>query len=114
MKAPILASSHHDLSKQYGCAASMTIVDTVICGIPHRLRRFWREDCATTGKVEMYTICPGEEGKGVTAEDWLGHADPKTHHGRQAIAAVLRAAAERAGDLLGQDMSKRFQLLELF
>lgn len=106
-------NKHIDLSGQYGCAATMTVVDTTICGIPHRLRRFWREDLPTSGKVEMYTMCPGEDHSSVTAEDWLGYAIPGTKHGDQAIQAIRQAIEGRAGDLLAREQAARFAGIEL-
>jgi hypothetical protein len=106
-------NKHIDLSAQYGCKATMTVVDTVIMGIPHRLRRFWREDLPTSGKVEMYTMCPGEDHSSVTAEDWLGYAVAGTKQGDAAIKAVRQVIEGRAEDLLGREQAARYAAIEM-
>lgn len=111
--ANLPAPKHINLAHQYGCAATMTVVYIVIFGIPHCLRRFWREDMPESGKVEMYTLCPGTVNPNAFDEQWLGYADPTTRHGAMAIVAMRAAREARSADELGADMSARYAMMEM-
>lgn len=58
-----IASSHVCLSHQYGCRTYMTVVTFVFAGIVHRARRFFRADCASTGRIELYTEASSAAGR---------------------------------------------------
>lgn len=85
----------------------------------HRARRFFREDLADTGRIELYTIerYPGPEAtsmtelgwyEATTSEDWLGYAPEGSE-------IEGRAAAElaQAGSLVAAAQEERFAAIEL-
>jgi len=123
-----LVPTHHDLRRQYDCAATMTVATFVVHGVAHRARRFWREDMPTSGKIELYTLSPypGEEStslteygwySGTTCEDFLRYVDRDNPSAVDdiAIAAIRGAIAQRAylNAELERDQEARFGLLEL-
>jgi hypothetical protein len=96
-------SSHHDLSRQYGCHASMTVATFVLCGIVHRARRLFRADLPGTGKIEVYTIQPYQAGghltefgwySATTNEDFFCYATPNGTSKLDRAAAMAIAMAE--------------------
>lgn len=120
------ADTHNDLTAQYGCTASMTVVTFVAHNVVHRARRFFREDLPESGKVEIYTIAsyPGAEYTmstelgwyaSTTNEDWMRYADKRNPSAVDAVALERIAAAQSATfvSTMGADQSERFALIEL-
>lgn len=122
----VLDTSHRDLRHQYGCAATLTTIVFFVCGVAHVARRFWREDMGITGKIELYTHEPYPGFAYTTmsrlgwytssvGEDFLRYvaATATDAVGRLAYQLVQDHAAQRAGDLLGEESAARFAAMEL-
>lgn len=75
-----------DLSGQYDCAASQTVLDFAIGSEWFRARRFCRADLASTGKVEIYRIA-GDDAS-VFSEEFCGYANPAHTSDRAIIRAI--------------------------
>ncbi len=127
MSTRIPAPMHNDLSRQYGCAATMTVVTFLVHGMLHRARRFWREDMPTSGKVEIYSLEPWA-GQWTTmtefgwydsamCEDWLRYAsdDVSNTVDSMATACIQLAIANvsAVGNMIDAAQSERFAMMEM-
>ena len=109
-KTTLRPATDRDLSHQYGCPASHTVVEFVIYGITHRAIRFWRADMPReTGRIEIYTICPTVADTTFAPTDFLCYADDArcASHVARIAAAMIEAARS------GADAAARGVLLEM-
>jgi hypothetical protein len=102
-----------DLSDQYGGPAHMAVATFKAHGVTHIARRLWRSDYLKSGKIELYTICPGEEHLGVFAEDFFRYVNEETptRVDLQAMAAI--AAIDQSYGSLHVESAARASAIEL-
>jgi hypothetical protein len=108
-----------DLSRRYGCAATMTVAYFVYAGIVHVARRLWRQDLSGTGKIELYTVSPDRvhaDSISSFSEDWLGYVDE--FNPSRAHLAAMEAVAAVAGSTytvhsLAASQAARYAQIEL-
>lgn len=100
---------HSDISRQYGCPATLTSAAFEAHGILHVARRLYRSDLPTSGKIELYTVEPG-----TTTEDFFRYVNEfePSKVDIQAIAAI-KAADPTYATPPAFDFVQRVSLLEL-
>lgn len=96
-------NGHVNLSRQYGCPATLTSASFMHKGMEHVARRFFRADMPETGRIEIYTI--DHDG----LEDFLRYA---TDVGGSQLDTAARLAVSFAASPR-EDMRARFALLEM-
>lgn len=103
-----------DLSDQYGGPAHMAVATFTAHGIVHRARRLWRSDYLKTGKIELYTICPGENPDSTFSEDFFRHVDEVNPNRVDVQAMVAIAAVDPSYGSLHVESAARAAALELW
>lgn len=115
-------STHFDLSRNYGCPATMTVVTFRTKGAIIRARRFWRADMPETGKIEMYTLEPtntyssGHNPADTTfaTEDFLRYANTENPSRDEAIAIkLIQNEITHSVTLIPADTAERYAMIEL-